>query len=567
MKKYLLIYNLIPNKQKFSFFILLILIFFSILAELLGITLIIPTIASLVDETNSTLNFFDNKILFFKVLKNLDIKILLIIFLSIFLFKSVFLIYVNYYTQSFIANVQKDITSRIFRCNLKKDYAFFLNENSSNKHRNILDVTNNYIYQCLIPLVQLISEISFIFFISFFLLLIDPVSLFIVFTFTLFLLILYFRVINKKLYQWGESKQIFSSQRIKILRESVNGILFIKLNNLSSFFSKHFDSINNTLISLQKKLLFLTNIIKVFLELFTIIVLIFLIFFLIQRGFTKLEILSLLSVYVICAFKLLPSANRVTVNIQTIKFGVSNLSILQIELQQQNNEEYLISNQIQFEKKLNLKNISFGYDHNLNIFENLNLEIKKNDFAGILGDSGSGKSTLVNILCGLLIPSKGQILIDGVDVTKNYFLMQKTIGYVPQTNFLIDDTIKANIALGIEKYSLKRINEIISEYGFAKFIQELPNGVDTVVGEDGNKLSVGQKQRLSILRALYNNPQILIFDESSSALDQKNEEIFINSIMEFKSKKTVIFITHKLELLKSFNKIYKIEDKQILQLK
>lgn len=567
MKKYILIYNLIPSKHKFSFFILLILIFFSILAELLGISLIIPTITSLVNETNSTFNFFDNKIFFFKVLKNLDIKILLIIFLSIFLFKSFFLIYVNYFTQSFIANVQKDITSRIFLSNLKKDYAFFLNENSSNKHRNILDVTNNYIYQCLIPLVQLISEISFIFFISFFLLLIDPASLFIVFTFTLFLLILYFSVINKKLYRWGESKQIFSSQRLKILRESINGIIFIKLNNLSIFFSKHFDRINNTLISLQKKILFLANIIKVFLELFTIIVLIFLIFFLIQRDFTKLEILFLLSVYVICAFKLLPSANRVAVNIQTIKFGVSNLSILQIELQQQNNEEYLISNQIQFEKKLNLKNISFGYDHNLNIFENFNLEIKKNDFVGILGDSGSGKSTLVNILCGLLIPSKGQILIDGVDLTKNYFLMQKTIGYVPQTNFLIDDTIKANIALGIEKYSLKKINEIISEYGFAKFIEELPNGVDTVVGEDGNKLSVGQKQRLSILRALYNNPQILIFDESSSALDQKNEEIFINSIMEFKSKKTVIFITHKLELLKNFDKIYKIEDKQILQLK
>jgi ABC-type bacteriocin/lantibiotic exporter with double-glycine peptidase domain len=145
--------------------------------------------------------------------------------------------------------------------------------------------------------------------------------------------------------------------------------------------------------------------------------------------------------------------------------------------------------------------------------------------------------------------------------------MRKTIGYVPQKIFLIDDTIKANIALGNENYSIKRINDIIMESNFAKFIEELPNGIDTKIGEDGNRLSIGQKQRLNILRALYNDPEILIFDESSSALDEKNEEIFLNLIMEFKSKKTVIFITHKSKLLKDFDKIYEIKNKQMTQVK
>jgi ABC-type bacteriocin/lantibiotic exporter with double-glycine peptidase domain len=250
-----------------------------------------------------------------------------------------------------------------------------------------------------------------------------------------------------------------------------------------------------------------------------------------------------------------------------MKFGIAVLPVLKKELYEVSHKEYLKEHQIRFKNKLVFKNIFFSYNHNFTVFENLNLEIKKNDFIGIVGESGSGKSTFINLFCGLLTPNKGQIFIDDLDITRNYFDMRKTIGYVPQKIFLIDDTIKANIALGNENYSIKRINDIIMESNFAKFIEELPNGIDTKIGEDGNRLSIGQKQRLNILRALYNDPEILIFDESSSALDEKNEEIFLNLIMEFKSKKTVIFITHKSKLLKDFDKIYEIKNKQMNQTK
>jgi ABC-type bacteriocin/lantibiotic exporter with double-glycine peptidase domain len=358
------------------------------------------------------------------------------------------------------------------------------------------------------------------------------------------------------------------SQRLKTLKEAIDGIMLIKISNLSNFFLNQFKYSSDISINLTKKLLFLNNVVKYFLELFTILILIILIFFLINRGFSKLEILSLLSLYAICSFKLLPSTNRITVNIQSMKFGISVLPVIKKELfQVHNKKEYLIDHQIKFENKLIFKNIFFSYDSNFSVFENLNLEIKKNDFIGILGESGSGKSTFINLFCGLLFPTKGEIFIDTIDITKNYFDMRKTIGYVPQKIFLIDDTIKANIALGNENYSIKRINDIIKESNFAKFIEELPNGIDTKIGEDGNRLSIGQKQRLNILRALYNDPEILIFDESSSALDEKNEEIFLNLIMEFKSKKTVIFITHKSKLLKDFDKIYEIKNKQMTQVK
>ena len=274
MKEYIAIYNLIPKEKKLNFFILLTLIFFSILAELLSITLIIPTIAYLANEVNSPLTVFNNSILFFNFLKKYDFKTILIIFLLIFLFKTIFLSFASYYSQSFVASIQKNITNRMFVNNLKKEYTSFVTEHSSDKIRNIIELTNSYIFQCLMPFVQTITEFTFIFFVSIFLFLIDPMSLTLVVLFIIFLLIIYFKILNKKLYEWGKLKQVFSSQRLKILKEAIDGIILIKINNLSNFFFNHFKYSSDITINLTKRLLFLNNVIKFFLELFIIIILV-----------------------------------------------------------------------------------------------------------------------------------------------------------------------------------------------------------------------------------------------------------------------------------------------------
>ena len=170
-------------------------------------------------------------------------------------------------------------------------------------------------------------------------------------------------------------------------------------------------------------------------------------------------------------------------------------------------------------------------------------------------------------MCGLLIPTKGEILIDEYNVNNSSINLRKLIGYVPQKIFLVDGSVKSNVALGIENYSIDRIQKLIEESNFAKFIEDLPNGIETEIGEDGNRLSIGQKQRLNILRALYNDPEILIFDESTSALDADNERYFLKLIEEFKSKKTIIFITHKKELLSLFDKIYEIKENNFSRIK
>jgi ABC-type bacteriocin/lantibiotic exporter with double-glycine peptidase domain len=201
------------------------------------------------------------------------------------------------------------------------------------------------------------------------------------------------------------------------------------------------------------------------------------------------------------------------------------------------------------------------------LFEDLNLEIKIGDTVGIFGESGSGKSSFVNLLIGLLKPEKGKILINNTDIFSNIYFWRKNIGYVPQNIFLIDDTFKKNISLdfNIKSENFQKFNECLKQSELEKFINSLPDGINTLVGERGKRISGGQLQRVGIARALYNNPEILIFDESTSALDRETELEILKNIYKFKDKKTMIIITHKKELLKNCDKIYKLENGKFLE--
>jgi ABC-type multidrug transport system fused ATPase/permease subunit len=564
---YFKIYKIIPDDLKKKFNLLLSIIVIASLLELFSFSLIIPAIGILFGNENFSNYLFYEKFRNLVILNDLN-KFIIFLFL-IYFFKALFLSYSIIFQQKLIAEVQKKITNTLVFNNFNYPYYVFLKKNSSQKIINILDISMNYIYQCLIPLIAIITEIILVIFFIFFLLFINPIPFFIISAVIIFLILIYFKSVNKKLLEWGKKRLKLTYERLRLLKEAIDGIILINLNdNIKKFFLEKINSHNNEIIGLMKKLLTTNNLVKVLLELFAVFFLLFLVFFLSKNQYSKIDIIILLGLYSVAAFKIIPSANRIVVNLQTLKYGATVAETLLEEINNENNQsEYFTEEEIVFKNNIRFDNVDFFYADNKKVFENTSLVINKNDFVGIIGPSGSGKSTLINLLCGLLYPNSGSILVDNKSIKNNIHSWRKKISYVPQKIFLIDDTVAANIALGIEDYSLKRLNNLIYESNFSKFIEELPDGINTKIGEDGNKLSTGQKQRLNILRALYHNPEILIFDESSSALDQKNEEIFLNLLMEFKSKKTVILITHKLKLLENFDKTYEIKDKRILQLK
>jgi ABC-type multidrug transport system fused ATPase/permease subunit len=277
------------------------------------------------------------------------------------------------------------------------------------------------------------------------------------------------------------------------------------------------------------------------------------------------ELIPVLGVFVAAAFRMIPSINRIMNSLQTIAFAQSVLDVLAKQfkiIEKFENVEETKTN-FEFNNEIIVSNLYFKYpDSEKNALNNVNVVIKKGDFVGFIGTSGSGKSTLIDNIAGLLIPISGSIHVDNVDINTNIKGWQSQIGYVPQSIFLIDDSLKKNIAFGVNENEIDqiRLNKAIIDSQLNDVIQRLPDGIDTIVGERGIRLSGGERQRIGIARALYNNPEILILDEATSSLDNETEKDFMSSINALQGIKTIIIIAHRLTTIQNCNKIFELKN-------
>jgi ATP-binding cassette subfamily C protein len=272
----------------------------------------------------------------------------------------------------------------------------------------------------------------------------------------------------------------------------------------------------------------------------------------------------------------MPSFNSISQALATIKYQTPAFKLIVGEIDEINrniNTDYFKKNnqnvtKIKFEDKIKISNLSYKYPGNDNekyVFKNLNLEINFGEVVGISGASGAGKSTLVDLLAGLLRPSEGKIIIDSIDINTHPSDWQKQIGYVPQDTYLVDDTIKSNIAFGVptEKINNNDLNLAIELSQLKKLINSLPEKENSLVGEDGIKLSGGEKQRIGIARALYFRPKVLFLDEPTSSLDSKNEKLILEDIYKLGKNRTILIISHRTNIFKYCKKILNIKDGQV----
>lgn len=282
------------------------------------------------------------------------------------------------------------------------------------------------------------------------------------------------------------------------------------------------------------------------------------------------QIISIMSGYLYAGFRLMPGLNRIISQMNILKANIPSINRVYNEYTTvAAQEHYLSIPNFQFNNNIVFKNVNFKY---LNVdqdaLENINLEIKKGECIGIIGETGSGKSTLVDVLLGLLKPYQGEVLVDNLYPVNSKEWHQK-IGYVPQSVYLVDDTIEANIAFGEkpELINVENLNKAINEAQLKKFIEQLPLGVKTIVGERGIRLSGGERQRIAIARALYRNPEVLIFDEATSALDNETEARLMETINAVKKDRTVIMVAHRLTTLQNCSKIFTIQAGCIINIK
>lgn len=567
MSKLYRVYLFFNSKFKKNFWILIGLTLLSVILETVGVGIIVPLVALFNPQNNS--KYIHYLKLFFGNVTNSQMIIysLLLLFLF-FVFKNLFLTFYSWYQNSFINNFLNFITNKLYQNYLFQPYNFHLNNNSSVLIKNVSGETEA-LRDIVVQFITLVSEILIIFSILLLLFIFEPIGTLTIVIFIILIGVVYFKLTKKFINIWGNERSLYRAHLTKDLMEGLAGIKDILILGRMEYFLNNFNINYRKYSNANKKYSILSTIPKLLIELFLVLSLIIITTVVIYKRNNFQLIIPLLSLYVFSAFRLMPSFNKVFNSIQHIRFCLPSIDIisssLNLKIFQTEQKNYL--NKIDFKNFVQIKDLNFAYDDSIKILNNINFTFYKNNSIGIIGESGSGKSTLIDIILGLLTPNSGQIIVDNTDINESketLQIWQKNIGYVPQSIFLIDDTIKKNIALGVcdDQIDEKNILKVIKEAQLEEFINELPQGINTFVGERGARLSGGQRQRIGIARALYYNPNVLVFDEATSALDINTEESIISLIKQMKNR-TIIIITHRLSTIDHCDFIYKIKDGNI----
>ena len=556
MKK---IYHILDRKRKLSFYYLIVLMFIATIAEILGVGLIIPLLYSISDQ-----NFFEkytfleefNRILGYP--NNNELVVISLFFLVfIYISKNIFLTFTLWEQGKFVAYNQENISKRLFASYLNKDFSFHLKHNSANfvaRIRNDVGYFSNSVN----ALIILISETLIIVGISFLLIFFEPLGFTITATIIIIMSLVFYFFSSRKLSQLADERQKSETIRIKKLQEGFGGIKEIKTFGNERYFLEKYFSLAGSLARVYHFKEVIQKFPRIYFETIAIIGIVTLTFILIKKLDNFVEVLSILGVFAASSFKLLPSINRILGSFNIFKFSKPSVDSIYEELNSNKIDKEKDNAKIgNFKEKIEFKNVNFKYEKRESLaIENLNLEIKKGDKVIISGETGSGKSTLVDLILGLQKPTKGEIYIDNNKLTSTSKSWLRQIGYVPQSVYLFDDSIIENIILSEDSKNIDNLwlDKILKISQLNNFVNNLPNKLNTIVGEKGYNLSGGQKQRIGIARALYKNPSVLIFDESTNSLDAETETKLIEDLLSELKNITFIMISHKASLKKYFNK-------------
>lgn len=561
------------NKNSIIIFIVLniILVFF----ETLSIA-IIPLIIDFVISEKPLLPEYWSLIDNFYVRSSKNNLILYASIFIVFLFisKNIYILGLVYYQETLKAKFRSDLKKIFFTMYLSAPFEIINSYNSSKILRNTDQETSSYVSNFF--LILKIFKDFFLFLLI--LILLMSVNFFVTVISVLiliFLLILYFFLFHKKLHKFGEDGLDAKNSLIKWILQSLNTIKDIKISKKESKVLQKFISKVDIFENSRKKISFIQAIPNSIFEIIFVIIIFTLIIF--MSNVQVENILPILSLYIISFIRLLPVFGKFGQIISALRSSYPSVLHLNSEFQKlekfQNIKKKKINksiDKIEFEKSLNINNIDFEYfNGDKKIFNNFNLSIKKGKSIGFVGKSGSGKTTLINIISGLLSPTKGQIISDNVDILTNIDLWQKKIGLVPQDNFLLDDTILKNIIFldDENKIDKNRLENAIHYSSLSKFVNELSLGINTNVGEGGAFLSGGQIQRIILARVLYNDPEILILDEFTNSLDPKSENHILEklNLLKIEKNKNLFIISHKMKPLKLCDEIIVLEGGKIFK--
>ena len=570
IKKYFNLFNgLVSLNIKKRYILVTILMLCSMVLEIASLNFIfiivkLLTNPNILEEKNFLLDFLStlntNKI-FINVL---------IVFVIVFLTKNFLNIFLAYKQAQVNALSKYELSNEFFISYMSMPKIFHLRTNSSKIIKNIV-VEVEYFCGAIIATSSILMETIVLLGITSFLFYLNPyvtlisIGLFLIFSFLL-------GVLNsKRIVKMANSRSLLLEKRLKFISEGLSGKIVFDLHGTKKNYFEDYKLINFNLSEIIRSTGFRFALPKPLFEIFAFILIVLFLLFSYKNNYELENMLPLLAVYITAAYRLIPSFSKIAHDFQKLQsFGQSGFKLEADKkiFKQALSDNKKSNNLVNFNKEITLKKVKFSYSNEPKnwIFEDINLKIKKGEKIGIFGSSGSGKSTLIDIISGLLACDRGEVLIDGINLIKVKNDWQSKLGVVPQDVYILDDTIKKNIAFGLKEKDIDqtKLEEAINRSELRDFISSLEYKEETIIGERGSRLSGGQKQRIGIARAIYNNPEVLIFDESTNALDKKTEEQVITEIFNNNQDKTIIFISHNFETLKYCNQIYELSKSKLI---
>ena len=542
------------------------------LLEALGLGLLLPIVTLILDpEIINSYPFITRFLSEYGINSHQQIiSFAMLTFGLLYFVKTIILVYISWVLADYSQGLSDHLSLNLFTGYIRQPYIESVNTNSANLQRNVTNEVLQFT-AFITNLLFLISELAISISILITLLYVEPTGATIVMGVLILLSLIFYFSTKGFIYRLGNERLKFDQKRIFTLIQSLGSFKEIKLFNKEFFFTNKFKKRNSSYYNVIKKNQVLQQLPRHYFELSAVLGIVLFIILSIYSGENLNNLIAVLSVFLLAAFRLIPSINRMLTNVQAIKYGSVSIDFLFNELNKINNGSKIENNSktvFSFKKPILIENVSYSYPNtNTNAIDKINLKIPANSFIGIIGESGSGKSTFIDNLIGFLHPSSGKITIDNVDIHKNTSQWMSNIGYVPQTIYLSDSSLRNNIAFGLEDDVIDddKILKAIENAELSKFVKSLSKGIYTNVGEQGSKLSGGQRQRIGIARALYNNPKLIIFDEGTSALDSEIEKSIIKTIMKFKNKKTIIMIAHRHSTLSECDMLLEFNDSKILK--
>ncbi|WP_022768220.1 ABC transporter ATP-binding protein [Butyrivibrio sp. NC2007] len=565
-------YSILDRHQKSRFLMLLFIILIGAMFETLGVSAILPLVTAVTDpsviDENSKYHFFkellgiqDNKMF---------ILIMAISLVFIYIIKNIYLVLMTNAQNHFITNNQRRLSVRLMKCYMNQEYLFHVEHNIAELQRNIDTDVQNFI-TVLTNGLQLITEILVCGMLAVFLLITDfYTSLLMVVLLVVFLLI-FAKFFRKKLKMYGIETREAITDRNKFFLEAFGGVKEIKALSKEEHFVNRYDKAFKRFVYAAQHQMLLSYIPRPIMESLCICGLLLFMAIRIAMGADVNKFIPIMSVFAVAAIRMLPSFNRISNNLSALMFNRPSIDAVYQDMEEM--EHLMVDSSLENSSEeiqngdIIIKDLVFAYPSHpeKKIINEVSLILPNNKSIAFVGPSGAGKTTLADLILGVLKPCAGTIKVSGIDVVKNDKVWHKHIGYIPQTIFLMDDTIRANVAFGVpeEKVDDDKVWKALEGAQIADFIKGQEEGLNSSLGERGVKISGGQRQRIGIARALYFDPDVIVLDEATSALDNDTEKAVMDAIYNLAGKKTMIIIAHRLSTIKQCDIIYEVNEGKV----